>query len=48
MARWQTLLCHKATFDAVEQGAGLHEVTKLWETDINQFKNSRKKVLLYR
>ena len=48
MARWQTLLCHKATYDAVEQGAGLQDVLKLWEPALQQFKNDRKKVLLYR
>jgi uncharacterized protein YbbC (DUF1343 family) len=48
MARWQTLLCHKATYDAVEQGAGLQDVLKLWEPALQQFKNDRKKVLHYR
>lgn len=48
MSKWQTLLCHKATFDAVEQGASLSDVTKLWEPDLQHFKNERKKVLLYR
>lgn len=48
MSRWQTLLCHKATYDAVEQGAELKDVTKLWEPALQQFKNARQKVLLYR
>ncbi len=48
MSRWQTLLCHKATYDAVEQGAELKDVTKLWEPAVGQFKNARQKVLLYR
>ncbi len=48
MSRWQTLLCHKATYDAVEQGAELNDVTKLWEPALQQFKNARQKVLLYR
>lgn len=48
MSRWQTLLCHKATYDAVEQGAELKDVTKLWEPSVRQFKNARQKVLLYR
>jgi len=48
MSRWQTLLCHKATYDAVEEGAGLPDVIKLWEPALEQFKNVRKKVLLYR
>jgi len=48
MSRWQTLLCHKATYDAVEQGAGLQDVLRLWEPALQQFKNDRKKVLLYR
>ena len=48
MARWQTLLCHKETFDAVEQGARLKEVVKLWEPALQKFKNDRKNVLLYR
>ena len=48
MARWQTLLCHKETFDAVEHGAGLQDVVKLWEPALQKFKNDRKNVLHYR
>ena len=48
MARWQTLLCHKETFDAVEHGAGLQDVVKLWEPALQKFKNDRKEVLHYR
>ncbi len=45
--RYDTLLVHKATWEALKRGAGWGEIEKLWETDLRKFREVRSKYLLY-
>jgi uncharacterized protein YbbC (DUF1343 family)/CubicO group peptidase (beta-lactamase class C family) len=45
--RYDTLLVHKATFDAVEAGKPVAEVLKAWDAGLAKFAERRKACLLY-
>ncbi|MCU0705272.1 MAG: DUF1343 domain-containing protein, partial [Fimbriiglobus sp.] len=45
--RYDTLLSHKATADAVETGTPVAEVIKAWEPGLSKFAERRKACLLY-
>ena len=45
--RWQTLLCHQATFDAVSKGADIKTVEHLWDENLSRYKKRRQSILSY-
>ncbi len=45
--RFDTLLIHKATFDAVLANKPLAEIEKSWQADLERYRARREKVLLY-
>ncbi len=48
IARFSKLLGHEATLEAIKAGKALGEIKRLWEADLQQFKQRREKYLLYR
>ncbi len=45
--RYDTLLIHKATFEALKKGLAWTELEKAWQADLAKFRERRKGYLLY-
>jgi len=45
--RYDVLLCHKATFEALKRGASWRDVDKSWQDELTRFRERRKQFLLY-
>lgn len=45
--KFDRLLVHRATIDAIKAGRGLSEIRELWERDLAEFKQRRARHLLY-
>jgi uncharacterized protein YbbC (DUF1343 family) len=45
--RYDLLLCHKATFEALKRGAAWRDLEKGWQDGLTRFRERRKAILLY-